>query len=29
MKIDLSEPAKALLTKKGGTMAVDFIKAVG
>jgi len=29
MKIDLSDPAKALLARKGGVMAVDFIKAVG
>ena len=29
MKIELTEPARNLLAKKGGVMAVDFIKAIG
>lgn len=29
MNIEISETAEALLTKRGGTMAIDFIKPVG
>lgn len=29
MKIDMSPQAEELLGKRGGTMAIDFIKAVG
>lgn len=29
MKIEITEPAQTLLKKKGGIMAIDFIKPVG
>jgi len=29
MKIEISENAQSLLAKKGGIMAIDFIKPVG
>ena len=29
MQIELTDNAHQLLTKRGGTMAIDFIKAVG
>jgi len=29
VKIEISDSAKALLEKRGGTMAIDFIKPVG
>ena len=29
MQIDMTPAAAALLERKGGTMAIDFIKAVG
>jgi len=29
MKIEISESAEALLEKRGGTMAIDFIKPIG
>jgi len=29
MKIEITDEAKALLTKRGGTMTIDFIKPTG